>query len=186
MWGISGRRLAPALVICTAAGAGLASGSAAALDDAMLARATAVASAHWPSSPCRGRESVDWTPQARLDADHPGDGIAADAAPKDCRVRLSEAARDWSGPRVCALLEHEFGHLAGMAHSSDPTDVMHDGTIPWTHDCTRAFAPRKARSPRWECRLVRGEDMVLLWNCRPRGRSASGPRSRATRAAPRR
>jgi hypothetical protein len=72
---------------------------------------------------------------------------------------------------ICALLEHEFGHLAGMPHSSDPMDVMFEGTVPWTQDCTRAFPPRKATSPRWRCRLVRGRDMILVWDCRPRSQA---------------
>jgi hypothetical protein len=166
MWGNKARRLAPALVVCATVGMNAGPGTAPAGDDAVLAQAAAVASAHWPSSRCRGKESVVWTPQAQLDAAHPGEGVAADASAKDCDVRLSEAARHWSGPMICALLEHEFGHLAGRAHTSDPTDVMHGGKVPWTHDCTRAFPPRRARSPRWRCELVRGDDLVLLWDCR--------------------
>jgi hypothetical protein len=174
------------LAVSAGAAAGTALGTGLAPADgagAPLAQAAAVAGAQWPDSRCRGRERVIWTSQDELDAAHPGAGAAADASVRDCTVRLSERARSWSGPRTCALLQHEFGHLAGRAHSSDPMDVMYEGSVPWTVACTRAFPPRKALSPRWRCRLARAADMTLSWDCRRSG-AAIGPRTSRVRAAP--
>lgn len=91
----------------------------------MLAEAVAVAAMHWPASPCHGRERVVLVSVAKMD-------------------RVSTTPRSWGwaiGPRctvlvalqrvphastryLCRMLVHEFGHLAGLEHTSDPRDVM--------------------------------------------------------------
>jgi hypothetical protein len=138
----------------------------------VVARATATARAQWPASPCHGRESVIWVSQSVLDAAHGDVGVAADALLRPCVVRVTRAARNWSGPRLCALLQHEFGHLSGLRHSDDPANVMFGGTVPWTPACTRAFPPSKARSSHWSCRVVRAANLTMFWKCRPRARKA--------------
>ena len=137
VWG----RCATATAIGWLVGACAITDAAVAAQDAVLPRAIAVASAHWPGSNCRGRELVTWTSQSALDSEYPGEGLGAVAVPATCSVRLTEDARTWSGRRVCALLAHEFGHLAGRAHTEDPADVMYSGPVPVTGMCTRAFPP---------------------------------------------
>lgn len=136
----------------------------------VVAEATSVAAAQWPSSPCHGKEKVLWVPQAVLDADHVLRGLAGDALVATCTVRVTATARTWSGPRMCALLQHEFGHLAGRGHSADPHDVMYSGAIPWTRACIEAFPPPRARSPRWRCRIVPAAGRTFRWECRLRAR----------------
>jgi hypothetical protein len=52
-------------------------------------------------------------------------GAYADPARNDrCSVRFnSDQAFDW--PSLCTVLAHEFGHLTGHQHASDPSDVMY-------------------------------------------------------------
>lgn len=138
--------------------------------------AARTASAQWPGSKCRGREVVAWVPQVVLDATHAVRGLAGDALRATCTVRVVASARTWPGPRLCALLQHEFGHLAGRRHTRDPRDVMYEGTIPWTMPCTRAFPPSRARSRAWECRTARVATMAIVWKCRPRPRGAPSRR----------
>jgi hypothetical protein len=148
----------------------------AAADDVVKAKDTA--SAQWPASPCRGREKVIWVPQVVLDADHVVRGFAADALVGACAVRVTETARRWSGARLCALLQHEFGHLAGRMHTDDQQDIMFSGTLPWTRACTEAFPPPRALSARWKCRVVPAAGRTFRWDCRPRPRQRSRPRAR--------
>jgi hypothetical protein len=60
--------------------------------------------------------------------------------PGYCEVRLAENWPDWRRSVLCDVLVHEFGHLAGLAHSSDPNDVMYSGSdanvVP---GCTRLY-----------------------------------------------
>ena len=116
---------------------------------------------------------MTWVPQAVLDAEHLLRGLAGDALAATCSVRVVASARTWSGPRLCALLQHEFGHLAGRPHTDDPNDVMYEGSIPWTAPCTRAFPPPRARSKDWRCRTARTASMAMVWKCRPKLRRAS-------------
>jgi hypothetical protein len=52
-------------------------------------------------------------------------GAYADPARNDrCSVRFnSDQAFDW--PSLCTVFAHEFGHLTGHQHTSDPSDVMY-------------------------------------------------------------
>jgi hypothetical protein len=47
-----------------------------------------------------------------------------------CEVTFN-VRQDWDWPKFCTVFVHEFGHIAGHAHSDDPDDVMfayYDGT----------------------------------------------------------
>jgi hypothetical protein len=97
-----------------------------------------VASAHWPDSPCHGRELVHLVPQATIDAvlseDAPDTHAGYAHRGGDCDVFIA----DWvqKQPRIyCSLLVHEFGHLAGHEHSADPTDVMYGARIVIPQEC---------------------------------------------------
>lgn len=100
-----------------------------------LGRALPVARAAWPDSPCTGREYVafkapDLVEDGQLS--YFGDTGDAYALPQGCRVYISTSVL--SGYQLCALLVHEFGHLAGQGHSSDPESIMN-------HDVPGDYAP---------------------------------------------
>lgn len=84
-----------------------------------LNRAIEVARAAYPASPCNGREVYRVVDRI----DDAGDTRAQGAATaSSCAVELATRRR---GPLLCGLVVHEHGHLAGLAHSDDPADVMH-------------------------------------------------------------
>lgn len=94
-------------------------------------RAYRVASAHWPSSPCRGREQLRWASPAMLAAGsggEPGDGAVTlgEARLRDrrCVAYFNSSWTPWTAEMLCHVAEHEFGHLYGLGHSRDPNDVM--------------------------------------------------------------
>lgn len=90
-----------------------------------LGAALPVARAAWPNSPCRDREQVAFVApelsngEIELQGEH-GAGLAM--MDGSCRVYIS--LEPLTGYQLCALLTHEFGHLAGREHSSDPRSVM--------------------------------------------------------------
>ncbi len=111
---------------------------------AQTVKAITVADAHWPASPCHGRETITWVRSAEM-AD-----FAGTAYPQQCATTIAwnqVAASDPSPAFLCTVLEHEFGHLAGLEHSSDPNNVMF--AIVWksSPDCAAAF-PGQSKLPR--------------------------------------
>lgn len=122
----------------------------------VVERAMAVADSHWPSSPCHGAHSVQWMRGADLDAlfpDEPGAEGRGDVG--GCRVwiawdRIDPAGVYRPGVYLCTILEHEYGHNAGLGHSDDPRDVMYGGGPMAAPDCVAAFRPvRTRRAWRW-------------------------------------
>lgn len=108
------------------------------LDSDTARSAYRVADAHWPASPCRGREQV------HLAALHGPAGRATIGPGNDnsCAVDLASTPQSgaWTQLMLCAVLEHEFGHLSGSAHSRNPADVMFPSTDGHNaQDCVRAF-----------------------------------------------
>jgi len=116
-----------------------------------LTQAIAVADAHWPDSPCKGREIVlpaDAALSVRYGA---GETAAAFSDPYLCRVwvrydLLPTRVPTWQ--LRCRLLEHEFGHLAGWRsttgqyHSDNIRSVMYPILQNDYHnslDCWHAF-----------------------------------------------
>jgi hypothetical protein len=99
-------------------------------------KAIAVADAHWPASPCHGREQITWIKTATT-AD-----FAGTAYPDECATTIAwnqVAAQDPSPAFLCTVLEHEFGHLAGLGHSPDPNNVMFAVLWKPTPDCAAAL-----------------------------------------------
>jgi hypothetical protein len=97
-------------------------------DGPAIQAATALAAAHWGTTPCGGDVGVLW--------EDLGGGINAQAswsnaesrfgAPErntGCEVALNLRAR-WDWPKLCTVVVHELGHLAGHDHVDDPDDVM--------------------------------------------------------------
>lgn len=121
-----------------------------------LAAAIAVASAHWPQSPCRGREVVIGVTRRQVDEAQPGQEAGAYALlDGSCTVMVAWEA--WHGSLMrlrCRVLVHEFGHLAGLVHNSNPRSVMYGDALPdiaansW--DCWHRFYRPDAPQDTWE------------------------------------
>jgi Matrixin len=87
-----------------------------------------IAEAHWNLDPCHGDVSITW---AKLPADQNAVSTwlnqYADYGDPDhntqCGVTFN-TRQDWDWPKFCTVFVHEFGHLAGHAHSDNPDDVM--------------------------------------------------------------
>ena len=94
--------------------------------DSMMATAHGFAVARWGVDPCGGQVGVSWT--------HMGAGINARSQwlSIDVHNALTFSACsisynldvDWDWPKLCTVVEHEMGHLAGHDHVDDPHDVM--------------------------------------------------------------
>jgi Matrixin len=95
---------------------------------AMLA-ARSIADRYWHGEPCRGEVAISWAAMGSsvnaIATWSNRSGAYADPARDDhCSVRFnSDQAFDW--PSLCTVFAHEFGHLTGHRHASDPSDVMY-------------------------------------------------------------
>ena len=123
------------------------------LSAAVVRRAYEVASAHWPTSRCRGREQLRWATNAQLLAQsqtppESGTLIVGQARLRDtrCITWLNADVPRWPARELCATLAHEFGHLHGLGHSNDPGSLMAavDGRSP---QCEAAFAAPDLPAP---------------------------------------
>jgi hypothetical protein len=94
--------------------------------DALTTSAHALAVARWGADPCGGQVAVTWA--------HMGAGINArsqwmsidvhtPATYSQCSITYNLDV-DWDWPKLCTVIEHELGHLAGHEHVNDPHDVM--------------------------------------------------------------
>jgi hypothetical protein len=88
-----------------------------------------VATAYWGSAPCGGNVAITWaalaeTINATSTWTNPVGAYDAPDRNDNCAITFNVAlAWDWT--RFCSILVHEYGHLGGRAHSSDPGDVMY-------------------------------------------------------------
>ena len=118
--------------------------------DALTATAHALAVAHWGVDPCGGQVTVTWA--------HMGAGINArsqwmsydihnPATYSQCSITYNLDV-DWDWPKLCTVIEHELGHLAGHDHVNDPHDVMSPYYVYATPECASgATAPVAAPAP---------------------------------------
>jgi hypothetical protein len=117
--------------------------------DALTTAAHALAVAHWGVDPCAGQVTVTWA--------HMGAGINArstwmsydihnPATYSQCAISYNLDA-DWDWPKLCTVIEHELGHLAGHDHVNDPHDVMSPYYVYPTPECAAGAAPAAAPAP---------------------------------------
>ena len=117
--------------------------------DALTTTAHALAVAHWGVDPCAGQVTVTWA--------HMGSGINArsqwmsydvhnPATFTQCSITYNLDV-DWDWPKLCTVIEHELGHLAGHEHVNDPHDVMSPYYILPTPECAAGSAPAAAPAP---------------------------------------
>jgi hypothetical protein len=135
--------------------------------DALTTSAHSLAVARWGVEPCGGQVNVTWA--------HMGGGINArsqwmsvdihnPATYSQCSITYNLDV-DWDWPKLCTVIEHELGHLAGHEHVNDSHDVMSPYYIFPSPECATAqpgaqaapvtvaqapavAAPRKATSKR--------------------------------------
>lgn len=135
--------------------------------DVMLA--AYVADRHWPGAPCQGREQIAWldTRQARalgLDLDVSEAFAGLSYTDGSCRIAIDHQALEASNPTpdyLCAVIEHEDGHLLGLDHSPDSHNVMYGQLVeePWVpEDCARAFPAKRM------CKYVPSNTPVTITN----------------------
>ena len=117
--------------------------------DALTTAAHALAVAHWGVEPCAGQVTVTWA--------HMGAGINARSTwmsydihnpltYTQCAISYNLDV-DWDWPKLCTVIEHELGHLAGHDHVNDPHDVMSPYYVYPTPECAAAGAPAAAPAP---------------------------------------
>jgi hypothetical protein len=109
--------------------------------DALTASAHALAVARWGVEPCGGQVAVTWA--------HMGSGINArstwmsvdihnPSTYSQCSISYNLDI-DWDWPKLCTVIEHELGHLAGHEHVNDPHDVMSPYYVFPTPECAAAL-----------------------------------------------
>lgn len=79
-------------------------------------RATEIAEAVW-HNPCGGHVRMSW-------ADKLPDDAIGYAPPHQCEIVLSRSY-DMFWSFFCTVVVHEYGHVAGMGHSTYPYSVMY-------------------------------------------------------------
>ena len=117
--------------------------------NALTTTAHALAVAHWGVDPCAGQVTVTWA--------HMGSGINArstwmsydihnPATYSQCAISYNLDV-DWDWPKLCTVIEHELGHLAGHDHVDDPHDVMSPYYVYPTPECAAGGGPAAAPAP---------------------------------------
>ena len=106
--------------------------------ETLTTTAHALAVARWGVDPCGGQVAVTWA--------HMGAGINArsqwmsvdvhnPATYTQCSITYNLDI-DWDWPKLCTVIEHELGHLAGHEHVDDPHNVMSPYYVFPTPECT--------------------------------------------------
>lgn len=95
---------------------------------AAMEQARAIAVAHWGANPCGGAYTLSWTPldlstNATASWRNPTDAWNNAGANFDCRIDINPQA-DFDFSKLCTVLTHEIGHLAGQQHDPNPGQVM--------------------------------------------------------------
>jgi hypothetical protein len=114
------------------------------IDGAEVQRAQWIAVGHWGVDPCGGQVALVWgvldkTLNAQSSWANPIAAYGNSAANSDCHITLNGLqSYDW--PMLCTVIVHEYGHLAGHQHTTDPNDVMYPFYVKPLADCAGSSA----------------------------------------------
>ena len=125
--------------------------------DALASSAHALAVARWGVEPCGGQGRRHLGPHGRrdqraLDVDERSTSTNRRTY-SQCSIAYNLDV-DWDWPKLCTVIEHELGHLAGHEHVNDPHNVMSPYYVFPTPECAGAppgaqpapAEPRRRRS----------------------------------------
>lgn len=93
-----------------------------------LEQARGIAEQQWGGAVCGGKVEIVWTPleegtNATASWRNPTDAWNNPGENFDCRIDLN-ADSDFDWPKLCTVMAHEIGHLAGQAHAAGPGQLM--------------------------------------------------------------
>ena len=121
--------------------------------DRWIQQARQIADAHWGMDPCGGDVAIAWgklpvAENARSTWTNQFQDYGDPEHNTLCDV-VFNSRQDWDWPKLCTIFMHEFGHLAGFDHSTDPGDVMFaDYTGENAPECTKSsVSPAGSRAP---------------------------------------
>lgn len=101
------------------------------------------AAARYFPPPC-GHVTLKWS-DTIVDATWVADADwGAYALPDQCEIVFKWEAWQWSGPIICTAMVHEYGHLMGFEHSTDPRSIMFPGWNFVPRRCLNAKGPRRS------------------------------------------
>src|SRR4051812_33190201 len=133
---------------------GAAAAQEAVVHDQTLDAYMRIAADYWHAQPsCTAPDGTAIPPYAVM-ADRPEPGVAAWAEVPGCRIWLDKDF--WPAPpdeQHCNLIAHEWGHLLGHDHSSDPHALMWGG---WTNNVVPACSAYRPAPLRFEPRPSTG------------------------------
>lgn len=115
----------------------------------LMDSAHALAVARWGMDPCGGQVAVTWS--------HMGSAVNArsqwmsldthdPSTFTECSITYNLDI-DWDWPKLCTVIEHELGHLAGHSHVGDAHDVMSAYYLYPAPECVPPSTPRPATTP---------------------------------------
>jgi hypothetical protein len=93
-----------------------------------MQNAQQIARAHWGVDPCGGAITIEWVAlpdgynaiSSWANATDPYDAPESNV---DCRIQMNaEMVFGW--PKLCTVVVHEYGHLAGQRHEDEPGLLM--------------------------------------------------------------
>lgn len=114
--------------------------------ESSMAVAHTFAVQRWGMEPCGGNVAVSWArlgPNVNAHSYWLAEAGADPSTYTDCSITYSlDVAWDW--PKLCTVIEHELGHLAGHEHSTDPHNIM---SVYYVFPAPECAAPIKGAGP---------------------------------------
>jgi hypothetical protein len=115
---------------------------------APMQQAQAIAQAYWGTSACAGTVTIAWaslapTMNASSSWANPVAEYDAPAQNTQCSITFN-SDQDWTWAKFCTVAVHEYGHLSGHPHSTDPNDVMYPFYETPVSVCAAAAKPSSA------------------------------------------
>ncbi len=110
---------------------------------AVPAAAGTLAAAHWQRQACGGQVAITWEhlgPRTNAESRWSSPAGGDPSTYMRCAIAFSLDVR-WDWPKLCTVTEHELGHLNGLAHVDDESDVMSALYFEATPECRRAPMP---------------------------------------------